>query len=217
MKLLILNGTPKTDGLCHSFVKASEEAAVSCGIKTETVQLSSLNLTKCKMCGNGWGICFSEHKCAFGDGDGRRRRFGGRYRFGHGGGLDNRRGFDDRRGFHRKGEFRHRGGLHGGRRGGFHRRRDRSSRVFPLRFHRGRFHRGGRRVVRGLNPGGGPHFRDQRFGGDFRFLLAPPCCRGTRGLRSRCFFHTLGHGLSVLRFWRVFRAFGMPPSAHRLS
>ena len=70
MKLLILNGTPKTDGLCHSFVKASEEAAVSCGIKTETVQLSSLNLTKCKMCGNGWGICFSEHKCAFGDGDG---------------------------------------------------------------------------------------------------------------------------------------------------
>ena len=70
MKILIINGTPKKDGLCHSFVKAAEEAAVSNGAKAEIVRLADMNLAKCKMCGNGWGICNSEHKCAFGDKDG---------------------------------------------------------------------------------------------------------------------------------------------------
>ena len=70
MKLLIVNGTPKTDGLCYSFVTAAEETAAELGADAETVRLSGMNLAKCKMCGDGWGICFGEHRCAFGDKDG---------------------------------------------------------------------------------------------------------------------------------------------------
>ena len=70
MKLLIVNGTPKTDGLCYSFVTAAEETAAELSADAEAVRLSGMNLAKCKMCDDGWGICFGEHRCAFGDKDG---------------------------------------------------------------------------------------------------------------------------------------------------
>ena len=70
MKLLIISGTPKTDGLTYSFVTAAEETAINEKIEAEVVTLSKMNLSKCKMCGDGWGVCFREHYCAFGDDDG---------------------------------------------------------------------------------------------------------------------------------------------------
>jgi multimeric flavodoxin WrbA len=70
MKLLIISGTPKTDGITHSFVKAAEETANELGVKAEVVRLSDMNLEKCKMCSDGWGICFTGHLCEFGDKDG---------------------------------------------------------------------------------------------------------------------------------------------------
>jgi multimeric flavodoxin WrbA len=70
MKLLIISGTPKTDGICHSFVTTAQETAKELNVNAEVIQLSGVNLNKCKMCGDGWGICFSEHYCAFGDKDG---------------------------------------------------------------------------------------------------------------------------------------------------
>jgi len=68
MKLLIIAATPKLEGVTYSFVQTAEETAKSLGIDYETIRLSSLNLTKCKMCGDGWGICFREHRCIFEDG-----------------------------------------------------------------------------------------------------------------------------------------------------
>ena len=70
MKLLIVNATPKTDGLCYSLVTTAEETAAEIGVEAEVIRLSGINLTKCKMCGDGWGICKPEHICAFGDKDG---------------------------------------------------------------------------------------------------------------------------------------------------
>ena len=70
MKLLILSGTPKTDGICYSFVTTAAETAKGLGVEAEVIRLSGMNLTKCKMCGDGWGICFKEHQCTFGDEDG---------------------------------------------------------------------------------------------------------------------------------------------------
>ena len=70
MKLLIVNGTPKTDGICYSFVTVAEETAKGLGVEHETIRLAGLNLAKCKMCGDGWGICFREHRCIFGEKDG---------------------------------------------------------------------------------------------------------------------------------------------------
>jgi len=73
MKLLIISGTPKIDGITHSFVQAAEETAAKLGISAETIRLAGKggeSLLKCKMCHEGWGICFKEHRCAFGNEDG---------------------------------------------------------------------------------------------------------------------------------------------------
>jgi len=70
MKLLIVSGTPKTYGLTYSFVEKAEETAKELGIEAETIHLSGMNLMKCKMCDGGWGVCFYEHYCIFGDKDG---------------------------------------------------------------------------------------------------------------------------------------------------
>ena len=70
MKLLIISGTPKNDGVTHSFVKVAEETSKELDIEAEVVRLSGMELSKCRMCGDGWGICFKEHICKFGDKDG---------------------------------------------------------------------------------------------------------------------------------------------------
>jgi len=70
MKLLIINGTPKTDGITYSFVTAAETTARELSINAQVISLSSMKLQSCKMCGDGWGICYKEHICAFGNTDG---------------------------------------------------------------------------------------------------------------------------------------------------
>ena len=69
-KLLIVNATPKTDGLCYSFVEAAKEAADNLGLESEVIRLAGLGLRKCMMCHDGWGICFKEHRCIHGEKDG---------------------------------------------------------------------------------------------------------------------------------------------------
>ena len=68
-KLLIVNATPKTDGLTYSFVEAAEEAAKNLGLEFETLRLAGLGLISCKMCHDGWGICFKEHRCVLSEQD----------------------------------------------------------------------------------------------------------------------------------------------------
>jgi len=76
MKLLIISGTPKTDGITYSFVTTAEETAKNLGISCDTIRLHGKegsdieNLEKCKMCRDGWGVCFKEHYCIFGEKDG---------------------------------------------------------------------------------------------------------------------------------------------------
>ena len=70
MKLLIINGTPKTEGICYSFVQTARETALSCGVDVDIVRLADLDLIGCKMCGDGWGICYTEHICKYGTKDG---------------------------------------------------------------------------------------------------------------------------------------------------
>jgi len=70
MKLLILSGTPKTDGNTYAFVEKAKETADGLGLEAEVLRFSDMNLTKCKMCDDGWGVCFYEHYCIFGDKDG---------------------------------------------------------------------------------------------------------------------------------------------------
>jgi len=68
MNLLIISGTPKKDGLCHSLVMSAMEAANLQNVNVDVIQLTGL--TACKMCGDGWGTCSKEHYCEYGDDDG---------------------------------------------------------------------------------------------------------------------------------------------------
>jgi len=70
MKLLIISGTPKTDGVTYSFVEKAKESADELGLDAEVITLSQMDLKKCKMCDDGWGICFYDHYCIYGDEDG---------------------------------------------------------------------------------------------------------------------------------------------------
>lgn len=65
MKLLIISGTPKKEGLCASLVNAAKEAG---GEKCGLVSLSDLKLEGCRTCGEGWGSCLDSHICVIGDG-----------------------------------------------------------------------------------------------------------------------------------------------------
>jgi multimeric flavodoxin WrbA len=67
MKILIISGTPKQDGICDSLIKAAAGAAEESGVNAEIIKLAEENLSRCGMCGDGWGTCFSEHKCALDD------------------------------------------------------------------------------------------------------------------------------------------------------
>ncbi|MDR0861984.1 MAG: flavodoxin family protein [Oscillospiraceae bacterium] len=67
MKLLILSGNPKSDGLCASLEAAVANGAKSSGAEVETLTFD--RLTRCRVCKDGWGTCREEHRCAFG-GDG---------------------------------------------------------------------------------------------------------------------------------------------------
>jgi len=69
-KILIVNATPKKDGLTHSFVVAAQEAVDALGLESEELRLAGYGLHKCVMCHDGWGICFKEHKCVLGEKDG---------------------------------------------------------------------------------------------------------------------------------------------------
>ncbi len=67
MKLVVISGNPKKDGLCESLVHAVEAGAREGGADVETVCLCDMDIARCAVCGEGWGPCREEHECIFGD------------------------------------------------------------------------------------------------------------------------------------------------------
>ncbi|MCL1806690.1 MAG: flavodoxin family protein [Oscillospiraceae bacterium] len=65
MNFLILNGSPKKEGLCHSVTQEIIRGAKDGG--AEVSVLVTNGIKRCHCCGEGWGVCFAEHRCAFGD------------------------------------------------------------------------------------------------------------------------------------------------------
>lgn len=64
MKFLVITGNPKKDGLCCSVTDEIISGASDGGAEIQV--LCPNGLEKCRCCGEGWGICLEEHKCAFG-------------------------------------------------------------------------------------------------------------------------------------------------------
>lgn len=67
MKIIIVSGNPKKEGLCQSMIDAVRQGAGEAGADVEEIRLSDLNLIRCQVCGNGWGTCLNERRCSFGD------------------------------------------------------------------------------------------------------------------------------------------------------
>jgi len=65
MKFVIISGNPKTSGLCRSVTDEIIRGATESGAEIE--EISMKGMTYCRVCGDGWGTCLNEHKCAFGN------------------------------------------------------------------------------------------------------------------------------------------------------
>lgn len=63
MKICLLSGNPKKDGLCQSVIDAAKQGAAQGGAEVDEIRLCDLNLTSCRICGEGWGPCREENCC----------------------------------------------------------------------------------------------------------------------------------------------------------
>ncbi len=66
-QLVILSGTPKTDGLTVSCVEAVRAGAEEGGLAVDVVPLCRSGIGVCRVCNDGWGSCGDEGRCAYGD------------------------------------------------------------------------------------------------------------------------------------------------------
>jgi multimeric flavodoxin WrbA len=67
MKVVVLSGTPKFEGLSVSCVAAAVAGAEKAGASVAVIDLCKTAIGRCKVCGDGWGICRNEHVCAYGE------------------------------------------------------------------------------------------------------------------------------------------------------
>ena len=67
MKVVILSGTPKSEGLSASCVSAAVTGLEKAGASAVVINLCETSIGRCKVCGDGWGICRDEHICAYGE------------------------------------------------------------------------------------------------------------------------------------------------------
>jgi Multimeric flavodoxin WrbA len=61
MKFLILSGTPKKEGVCYSVQQAVERGAADAGAEVKVLRMNGFE--RCRVCGDGMGICITEHRC----------------------------------------------------------------------------------------------------------------------------------------------------------
>lgn len=67
MNVLIISGTPKTEGLSCSCTDAVVEGLADAGSSVELIRISDEKLSSCVMCDDGWGDCLKLHTCRFGN------------------------------------------------------------------------------------------------------------------------------------------------------
>lgn len=67
MKICILSGNPKKDGLCQSVINSAREGAMEGNAEVDEIRLCEYKLLRCQVCGNGWGPCRDQNICTFGN------------------------------------------------------------------------------------------------------------------------------------------------------
>lgn len=67
MKICIVSGNPKKDGLCQSIIDASKIGATDGGAEVDEIRLCDYKLLRCQVCNEGWGTCRDENFCKYGN------------------------------------------------------------------------------------------------------------------------------------------------------
>lgn len=67
MKICIVSGNPKKDGLCQSVIDASKLGAIDGGAEVDEIRLCDFKLVRCQVCDDGWGPCRDENYCKYGN------------------------------------------------------------------------------------------------------------------------------------------------------
>lgn len=65
--VLILWASPNEEGLTAACFHAAQKGIESAGGQCQSVQLTDLELSACRQCGNGWGTCRTGHECCLED------------------------------------------------------------------------------------------------------------------------------------------------------
>lgn len=64
MKVLVFASSPNQDGLTAECAHAAADGLAASGAEAELVWLNDLNIGLCRACGEGWGPCLKDHRCA---------------------------------------------------------------------------------------------------------------------------------------------------------
>lgn len=65
--ILIISSSPNSDGLTDACVRQAEEGIKKAGLDATCISLNAMQIAHCKACGNGWGICRTQHTCCIED------------------------------------------------------------------------------------------------------------------------------------------------------
>jgi len=59
----IITASPNANGLTAACGKAAFDGITSAGGQAEIIDINAAKLEPCRICDNGWGICFNQSKC----------------------------------------------------------------------------------------------------------------------------------------------------------
>ena len=66
-KTLILSSSPNTDGLTAACAERAAEGVEKAGGTAKHINLNKKKIERCRVCGNGWGICRTKYECIIKD------------------------------------------------------------------------------------------------------------------------------------------------------
>lgn len=67
VKVLVVTSTPNAEGLTAACGESARQGVVDGGSRARVISLNESKIERCAICGNGWGVCLSEHRCSLND------------------------------------------------------------------------------------------------------------------------------------------------------
>ena len=64
---IVITASPNVDGLTAACARAAMDGIADAGGQGEWIDLCRAEISACRVCGNGWGICREQHRCVIED------------------------------------------------------------------------------------------------------------------------------------------------------